>query len=68
MGDFFSSHFGLLLQQEIVNLTDVSSLTKNENYYQTLLLCLKELEVLKGQVSARCRHRTQLSTTLNKPK
>ena len=41
----------MLLQQEIVNLADVSSLTENGNYYPTLLLCLKELEALKGQVS-----------------
>lgn len=35
--------------QEILNLIDVSSVTENGNFYPTLLLCLKELETLKGQ-------------------
>lgn len=39
----------MAITKEIVNLADVSSLTENGNYYPTLLLCLKELEALKGQ-------------------
>ncbi|XP_078346401.1 eukaryotic translation initiation factor 4 gamma 2-like isoform X2 [Oculina patagonica] len=35
--------------QEILNLIEVSSITENGNFYPTLLLCLKELETLKGQ-------------------
>lgn len=42
--------FNLIWQQEILNLIDVSSITENGNFYPTLLLCLKELETLKGQV------------------
>ena len=33
-----------------MNLVDVSSLTENGKFYPILLLCLKELETLKGQV------------------
>ncbi|KAJ7370971.1 Eukaryotic translation initiation factor 4 gamma 2 [Desmophyllum pertusum] len=35
--------------QEILTLIEMSSLTENGNFYPTLLLCLKELETLKGQ-------------------
>ena len=42
--------FNLIWQQEILNLIDVSSVTENGNFYPTLLLCLKELETLMGQV------------------
>ena len=34
----------------MLNLIDVSSVTENGNFYPILLLCLKELEALKGQV------------------
>ena len=34
-----------------MNLIEASSLAENGNFYPTLLLCLKELETLKGQVS-----------------
>lgn len=39
-----------LWQQEMLSLIDVSSVAENGNFYPTLLLCLKELETLKGQV------------------
>ena len=42
--------FDLILQQEMLNLIDVSSVTENGNFYPILLLCLKEMETLKGQV------------------
>ena len=42
--------FNLIWQQEMLNLIDVSSVTENGKFYPTLLLCLKELETLKGQV------------------
>lgn len=35
--------------QGILSLTEVSSLSDDGNFYPTLLLCLKELENLKGQ-------------------
>ncbi|XP_073245237.1 eukaryotic translation initiation factor 4 gamma 2-like [Porites lutea] len=35
--------------QEILSLIEVSSLSENGNFYPALLLCLKELENLKGQ-------------------
>lgn len=34
----------------MLSLIDVSSVAENGNFYPTLLLCLKELETLKGQV------------------
>lgn len=42
--------FNLIWQQEMLNLIDVSSVTENGKFYPTLMLCLKELETLKGQV------------------
>lgn len=39
----------MAITQEVLNLTDVSSLTENGNHYPLLLLCLKELEALKEQ-------------------
>lgn len=39
----------MAVTQEVVNLNEVSSVTENGNFYPTLLLCLKELEALKGQ-------------------
>ncbi|RMX59696.1 hypothetical protein pdam_00012050 [Pocillopora damicornis] len=35
-------------EEGILNLIEVSSLTENGNFHPTLLLCLKELEALKG--------------------
>ena len=38
------------IQQGLLSLTEVSSLSDDGNFYPALLLCLKELENLKGQV------------------